>query len=290
MFNLEEKVKYVVIGDPVAHSLSPEMQNAGFEALGLGRCYGKLHVTKEAFSEFIKFARENLKGFNITVPHKQTIIPYLDSISHEAGLTGSVNTVIIKAGALHGCSTDGYGLENALREAFDFDLSGGKVLFTGCGGAVRATAFHFAARGAKALYFANRTLSKAKALSLKISGNYPDCECSCCALNDGEALKNFIARASVVVQGSSLGLKDSDPVPLNPALLADVCFYETIYKETPLLRAAGEAGLRTADGRTMLLHQGARSLELWTGRKAPLEKMRRALYAAIKQGLLSKIR
>ena len=283
MFNLTEKIKYVVIGDPIAHSLSPEMQNPGFEALGMGECYGKLHVTLEHFPEFVEFARKNLDGFNITVPHKQTIIPYLDSISHEAELTGSVNTVIIKSGKMHGESTDGFGLENALKEAFDFDLNGGKVLFIGCGGAVQATAFHFAAQGAKALYFANRTLSKAKDLSSKISENYPNCKCYCCALDNEESLKEFIAQASVVVQGSSLGLKDSDPMPINPALLKDVCFYDTIYKETPLLKAAGQAGLKTADGRTMLLHQGAKSLELWTGHKAPVEKMRQALYEAIEK-------
>lgn len=283
MFNLAEKIKYVVIGDPIAHSLSPEMQNPGFEALGMGECYGKLHVTLESFPEFVEFARKNLDGFNITVPHKQTIIPYLDSISHEAELTGSVNTVIIKSGKMHGESTDGFGLENALKEAFDFDLSGGKVLFIGCGGAVQATAFHFAAQGVKALYFANRTLSKAKDLSSKISENYPDCKCYCCALDDEESLKKFIAQVSVVVQGSSLGLKDSDPMPIKPELLKDVCFYDTIYKETPLLKAAGQAGLKTADGRTMLLHQGAKSLELWTGQEAPIETMRQALYDAMEK-------
>ncbi len=281
MFNLDEKIKYVVIGDPIAHSLSPEMQNPGIEALGLGKPYGKLHETAEILPEFVEFARKKLNGFNITVPHKQTIIPYLDSISHEAELTGSVNTVIIKSGKMHGESTDGWGLENALKEAFDFDLRGGKVLFIGCGGAVQATAFHFAAQGAKALFFANRTLSKAEDLSLKISTNYPECESCCCELNDDESLKIFIKQATVVVQGSSLGLKDSDPMPINPALLQDICFYDTIYKETPLLQAAGEAGLQTADGRTMLLHQGAKSLELWTGQKAPIEKMRQALYAAM---------
>ena len=283
MFNLAEKIKYVVIGDPVAHSLSPEMQNPGFEALGLGECYGKLHVTNETFSEFVDFARQRLDGFNITVPHKQTIIPYLDSISREASLADSVNTVIVKDGRMHGESTDGWGLENALKEAFDFKLDGGRILFIGCGGAVQATAFHFAAHGAAGLYFANRTLSKAEALSSKIIKNYPDCECCSCSLDDETGLKEFIKRVRVVVQGTSLGLKDSDPMPINPELLKDVCFYDTIYKETPLLQVAGRAGLKTADGRTMLLHQGAKSLELWTGKKAPVEKMRQALYEAIEK-------
>lgn len=283
MFTLDEKIKYVVIGDPVAHSLSPEMQNPGFETLGMGECYGKLHVTSETFPEFVDFARQRLDGFNITVPHKQTIIPYLDSISREASLAESVNTVILKDGRMHGESTDGWGLENALKEAFGFKLPGGRVLFIGCGGAVQATAFHFAAHGAAGLYFANRTLSKAEALGAKILKNYPECECCSCALDDGPGLEEFIKRAQVVVQGTSLGLKNSDPMPLNPELLKDVCFYDTIYKETPLLKAAERAGLKTADGRTMLLHQGAKSLELWTGKKAPIEKMRRALYEAMEK-------
>jgi shikimate dehydrogenase len=283
MFDLEKGIKYLVIGDPVAHSLSPEMQNAAFEALDLGRPYGKLRVKKDNFSEFVDFARKNLAGFNITVPHKQTIIPYLDSISAEAALTGSVNTVIIKSGKMHGESTDGYGLETALREAFDFRISGGKILFIGCGGAVQATAFHFAACGADTLYFANRTVEKAEALAAKINENYPGCECFCCAPDDEAILKGFIAQSAVAVQGTSLGLKEDDPMPVNPALLRNICFYDTIYKQTPLLKAAREAGLKTADGRTMLLHQGAKSFELWTGQTAPVEKMRQALYEAMER-------
>ncbi|MDD5597037.1 MAG: shikimate dehydrogenase [Victivallaceae bacterium] len=281
MFKLEKGIKYVVIGDPVAHSLSPEMQNAGFEALGLGRPYGKLRVGSDDFGEFVEFARKNLAGFNITVPHKQTIIPYLDSISDEAALTGSVNTVMIRSGGMHGESTDGYGLETALREAFDFTVDGGKILFIGCGGAVQATAFHFAGRGAAALYFANRTVEKAERLAAKISENYPRCECFCSAPDNEEILQGFIDRAAVAVQGTSLGLKENDPMPMNPALLRNICFYDTIYKQTPLLQAARNAGLKTADGRTMLLHQGAKSFELWTGQAAPVEKMRRALYRAM---------
>jgi shikimate dehydrogenase len=282
-FKLEPQIKYVVIGDPVAHSLSPQMQNAGFEALGLGRCYGKIHVTADNFPDFIDFAGQNLKGFNITVPHKNRIIPYLDSISPEASLAGSVNTVTIKDGLLHGCSTDGYGLESALGEAFDFKLSGGRILFIGCGGAVQAVAFHFAANGAEKLCFANRTLEKADKLARNIRENYPDCQCACCDISDNGKLKEFISNSTVAVQGTSLGLKPGDPLPIAPSLLenSSICFYDTIYKETPLLQAARKAGLRTADGRTMLLHQGAKSFELWTGEMPPLEKMRYALYSAI---------
>ncbi|MDD5698833.1 MAG: shikimate dehydrogenase [Victivallaceae bacterium] len=282
-FSLEQGIRYVVIGNPVAHSLSPEMQNAGFAALGMSERYGKLQVTAEEFPEFIAFARRNLAGFNITVPHKKRIIPYLDRITDPARRADSVNTVSVKSGKLCGSSTDGYGLETALREAFDFEPPGGKIAFIGCGGAVQAAAFHLAARGAAALYFANRTLGKAEILAARISENYPGCECRCCTLTAGETLKTFFSRSAVVIQGTSLGLKDEDPTPIDPAWLRGSDFYETIYRETPLLRAARQAGLRVADGRTMLLHQGAEAFALWTGRAAPLEAMRRALYAAIER-------
>ncbi|MDD5727214.1 MAG: shikimate dehydrogenase [Victivallales bacterium] len=283
MFEPDAQIKYVVIGDPIIHSLSPQMQNAGFAAAGLGNCYGKMRVAAADFAEFIDFARKNLSGFNITVPHKNRIIPYLDSIADEAALAGSVNTVIVKSGRLYGCSTDGCGLENALRETFGFALAGSRVLFIGCGGAVQALAFHFAAAGADELYFVNRTPAKAAALGQKISADYPACKCAFCGLDDDAGIKGFINSSTLMVQGTSLGLKSGDPLPVKPELLtgADLCFYDTIYQETPMLQAARAAGLRAADGRTMLLHQGVKSFELWTGLRAPVEEMRRALYQAM---------
>jgi shikimate dehydrogenase len=275
--------KYLVIGDPIEHSLSPEMQNAGFEALGLGRPYGKRRVTLEEFPEFVRFARENLKGFNITVPHKQTIIPYLDSISREAELARSVNTVTVKNGKLHGDSTDGYGLEAALKEAFGVEVKNGSFFFIGCGGAVQAVAFHFAARGAKRLMFANRTVAKAEALIDSLQDAFPNSDFACCSINDLGTVEDFIDIASVAVQGTSLGLKPDDLPPVPPELLRNICYYDTIYKRTPLLEAAAGKGLRTADGRSMLLHQGARSFEIWTEEDAPLDAMRSALYAAMER-------
>lgn len=279
--DLENNIIYLVIGDPIAHSLSPEMQNAAFESFNLGRPYSKLHVKTEDFPEFIRFARERLSGFNITVPHKKTVIPYLDSISKEAELGESVNTVTITNGKLHGDSTDGYGLAAALADAFGLQVKDGSFFFIGCGGAVQAAAFHFAAHGAVNLFFANRSIEKAAELTEKLKKTYPDGNYEFCGLSDHDRIKDFIGNSAAVIQGTSLGLKPDDQLPLPPELLRDICFFDTIYKDTPLLQYARHTGLKAADGRGMLLHQGARSFELWTGLSAPVEIMRQALEQAV---------
>jgi shikimate dehydrogenase len=277
----EESCEYAVIGDPVAHSLSPEMQNAGFSALGLGKPYGKFHVKIDEISDFVEFARENLRGFNITVPHKKNIIPFLDGISRPAELAESVNTVTVREGKLFGDSTDGYGLATALKESFGTQVKDAQLLFIGCGGAVQAVAFYFASIGASKLCFANRTVGKAEALATEIAKHYP-CQTKYCSPNDKEQLQEFINSSSVLIQGTSLGLKPDDPISFDPELLnCNIAVYDTIYKSTPLLNYAKEHGLSYADGRTMLLHQGVRSFEIWTGDKAPIEKMRTALELAM---------
>ena len=278
---LNSKFEYAVIGDPVAHSLSPEMQNAGFMELGLGSPYGKYHVKVDEIAAFSEFARENLHGFNITVPHKKNIIPFLDGISRPAELAESVNTVTVRDGKLFGESTDGFGLAAALHEAFGAEIKGGRFLFIGCGGAVQAVAFYFASIGASQLCFANRTVNKAEALAAGIADNY-SCTTHCCSPNDKKELQAFIDSSTVLIQGTSLGLKPDDPIPLDIALLNDeIAVYDTIYKPTALLRYAAAQGMNYADGRTMLLHQGARSFEIWTGHKAPTETMRNALEHAM---------
>ena len=280
----QNDIKYLVIGDPVAHSLSPQMHNAAFDALGLGCPYAKLQVKTGDFPEFTQFARARLSGFNITVPHKKTIIPYLDSISSEAALAESVNTVTVKGGRLHGDSTDGFGLASALADAFQLKVKGGSFFFIGCGGAVQAVAFHFAAIGAKNLFFANRSIEKVEELVNKLSSAFPAGHYEFCGLDNVEKIKLFIGNSEAAIQGTSLGLKPDDPMPIPPELLKNICVYDTIYKKTPLLQHAEAAGLKTADGRTMLLHQGAKSFEIWTGRQAPVEIMRHALEQAVIAG------
>ncbi len=271
---------YLVIGDPIAHSRSPQMQNAGLAALGIAEEYGKLHVKPAELADFVEYARFHLRGVNLTIPHKEPVIPLVDSISDQAKLAGSVNTLIIRDGRIAGDSTDGYGLEGAIREAFGHDPEKLALFFAGTGGAARAAAFHFAARGARALYFANRTVERAEALAAAVKAAFPAVEVGVAGLRDRTKFREFAAASRVLVQGTSCGLKDDDPAPFDFTWLDGMetldCF-DTIYRPTPFLAEARRRNLRAADGRWMLLHQGARSLELWTGRTAPVEAMRRAL-------------
>ncbi|MBO5760488.1 MAG: shikimate dehydrogenase [Lentisphaeria bacterium] len=282
--NREEKKYYAVIGYPVGHSLSPAMQNAAFEACGIDGEYTAIEVAPENVGSFAQKAKSSLAGFNITVPHKNAIIPFLDEAEKLASLQGSINTVINRNGRLYGTSTDGYGLEAALKESFSFEIKKNSVTFIGCGGVVKALAFHFASCGVKNIFLLNRTLSTAQTLCDAVRGEFPSVECACAPLSDEEAISEFFNESALAVQCTSLGLKSDDPSPVNPALLPkDILFFDTIYKKTPLLQYAEENHIKNANGLGMLLHQGARSFFLWTGREAPLEEMRKALYEAFYQ-------
>ena len=268
--------KYVVIGDPVAHSRSPGMQNAAFAVHGLGRPYDRMLVKAEAFDEFVRFARQELDGFNLTVPHKSLIIPYLKTIAPAAAAAGSVNTVTVKDGEFHGDSTDGYGLEMALKRNFGITPAGKRFVFAGCGGAAHATAFHLAEQGAKSIFLANRTVSKAVELAAKIKEFSPEVEVETAAIDDVSRLRGFFSNVDVLIQATSLGLRESDPPPFPLELLEvnrDLCIYDTIYHKTPIQKRAEELGLKCADGMWMLIYQGARSFEIWTGKEAPVEEM-----------------
>lgn len=278
---MDGKLHFAVIGDPIAHSLSPAMQNAGLAALGIDADYVAVHVKADDLPDFVERARSELRGFNITVPHKGAIIPFLDEISEGAKLAGSVNTVSIVNRRLIGDSTDGYGLESALSESFGLDIRGSSVCFLGCGGAVQAVAFHFAAHGANRIFFLNRTAQTAQDIAARIQKSFPSTRTFAASITDLAAAVDFLNSSKVAIQGTSLGLKPDDPPPVPPELLPEgICFYETIYKRTRLLEAAQGSGIHCANGLSMLLHQGAKSLSIWTERPAPVEAMRKALYKA----------
>lgn len=273
-------IKFAVIGDPIAHSLSPAMQNAALKELDPEAEYIAAHVKADGLKDFTECARRELKGFNITVPHKGAIIPFLDEISREARVAESVNTVTVESGRLYGDTTDGYGLEQALAEAFDFHVPNGRIAFIGCGGAAHAAAVWFASRGADELFLLNRTVTTAESLAEKIRREYGT-TVHTCGLAEAEKISTFLKNADVAIQCTSLGLKPEDPAPFDLALLPDsIRVYDTIYKKTPIVRECKRRGIPCANGLAMLLHQGARSLEIWTRRKAPVETMRKALEKA----------
>lgn len=274
----QKKYDYLVIGDPVAHSRSPQMQNAAFEEAGLGRPYGKLRVDPARMAEFAEFARQNLKGVNLTVPHKQVIIPFVDELSPQAAACQSVNTLKIENGKLYGFSTDGAGITGAVKENFGLDLGGLRVLMLGAGGAATAIAFELGWQKSASVVIANRSVEKARSLVEKVSHVSPETALKAIALTDREALAEAVENSDLLLQVTSLGLHDDDPAPMDLELLKlnpSLRVFDAIYRPTPLLKRAVELGLPAADGREMLIWQGAASFEIWTGRKASIEAMRR---------------
>ena len=281
MFTLEnENIKYAVIGDPVAHSVSPAMQNAAFMAAGLAERYGKYHVKPDKLPEFVEFARKNLLGFNATVPHKSALIPLLDEISPAAAAAKSVNTVINRDGRLYGDSTDGYGLETALFEAFQLNIKGSTIVMLGAGGAAQATAFEFVSRNAGKLVIVNRTKSKAEALAGQLAGK--GTLLTALGNDENSQIAAAAAEADVVIQATSAGLRADDAPPVELELLKNAkAVFDMIYHPTKVQLFARQHNIPCADGRGMLLHQGAKSFSLWTNSPAAVAAMRAALDNAL---------
>ena len=274
--------RYGVMGWPVAHSKSPVMHKAAFAATGIDADYDLIPCPPEAFDARIpQLVSEGYRGWNCTVPHKNAILKHLDEIDPEARLAGSVNTVkVLPDGRLSGFSTDGYGLRMALQEELGFSCDGASILFVGAGGAASAVALHFALAGAARISIANRSLDKAEAICAAIVASGANCRSQ--ALSPHSLTRDLVGEHDLVIQCTSLGLKPDDPMPMDPGLLAPyqlVC--DMIYGLTPFRRAATALGCATCDGRGMLLHQGARAWEIWTGQPAPLEVMREALKKAL---------
>ena len=268
---------FAVIGDPIGHSRSPLMHNAAFRALGIDADYTAIHVTREGLPDFLKSARTTLNGFNITVPHKNAVIPFLDGITPRAALAGSVNTVSVRDGKLFGDTTDGTGLERAVLEVFRLPLKGANVCILGCGGVVRALVFHLSDAGCARIRILNRTAEKAALLTDEVRTHAPALDCGFAALDDLPAVKAAFEGTDLVLQCTSLGLRDGDGSPVDPALIpSSACLFDTIYRETEILVRCRERGLRVSGGLPMLVHQGAESFRIWTGREAPVDVMRAA--------------
>ncbi len=268
--------RYGIIGWPVEHSLSPAMHNAAFAALKIDACYDRYPVSPDDLPEQVSVFRESLSGWNVTVPHKQAIIPLIDVVDPVAEAAHSVNTVVNRDGLLYGYSTDGYGLQLAVEEAFGIDIKGKHVLFVGAGGAVQAAAVQFAEAGALAISVVNRTVEKAEAVVARVSKIAPDVEVKVFPLND---LPADMSSIDIIIQGTSVELKEGRELSFDFSGFKRECVcMDMIYnRKTPFLNKAGKHGMRIAGGEDMLLYQGAKSFELWTEQNAPVAVMRQAL-------------
>ena len=265
-------IEYMVIGNPAKHSLSPVMQNAAFEIIGEGAVYGCKELEQTELAAFAAFAADNLKGFNITAPYKREIMRFCRGIDAEALEADSVNTVKVVDGALYGYSTDGYGLVKALECELGIDIPKAGIVIVGAGGAASAAAIALKHYGAERIVIANRSFDKAEKLAAKVNG-------MAVALEDKKGLLPLLASAAVVINSTSLGLRAGDPTPLDHnELEACHAVFDMVYLPTELQRNCVEFGIPVANGLAMLLYQGAKAFEIWTGKPAPVEAMRKALY------------
>ncbi len=268
---------YGVIGDPIEHSLSPVIHNAAFEALGLENVFLAFRVKPAEIGNAVNGMRAlGIHGLNVTMPHKTTVIPHLDEVDKTARFLNAVNTIHNKNGKLWGCNTDGVGALKALRDN-GVDPKGKKVLLLGAGGASRAIAYTIA-HEADELVILNRTVKPAKELARQLRQLLPK-KISAEALSI-ETIEDNLMDSEVLINATSIGMKPNvNETPVNPKWLrTNLAVMDIVYNplETKLAKIAKEAGAKVVSGVEMLIYQGAASFEIWTGKSAPIQVMRKA--------------
>lgn len=278
-----------IFGDPVCQSLSPAMHNAAFKALGLDNVYVPFHVSSKepgALKNAIEAIRAlGIKGVNITIPHKVAAMEFLDEVSPDAREAGSVNTVINRNGRLYGCNTDGEGFLTGIKKETGFNPRGKNIIIIGAGGAARSIIFSLLKKNAGCVVVANRTEARAEALARGFQKTFKRARLAPAGL-DAKALEGLAHSADLVVNTTSIGMMGRGSVgfPVHmlkkKAIVADIVYRPL---ETAFLKRAKKLGLRTHNGLSMLVAQGALTFKLWTGRDAPEDAMRRAALKALRQ-------
>jgi len=281
-------IRLSVFGDPVAHSKSPAMHNAALAACGIDAQYVRLRIRPDELPGAVRaLVENNFIGTNVTIPHKVAMLSLMDEVDENARKIGTVNTVLVDGDKLRGFNTDGPGIVRAVRSEFSVDLRDLRVMLLGAGGgAGRAIAMQCGFENCERLVLVNRTFEKAKALADELEPLFKGTRLIGPVARleaipwDEQQLAFQLQHTDLVINATSIGMKLSDPSPLPASILTPaLMIYDTIYTaaRTPLIRAADEVGARSANGLSMLLHQGALSFEIWFNREAPVEAMRAAL-------------
>ncbi|MEY2555817.1 MAG: shikimate dehydrogenase [Verrucomicrobiota bacterium] len=285
--DVDPPIRLGIFGDPVEHSLSPQMQNAALKHCKIDLQYARFQISPNDLRAAIELLRKlEFVGVNLTIPHKIAALDLLDVAEENVKRIGAVNVIKVEAGKLHGFNTDGRGFGRAIREEFSVDLRDLRVMILGAGGAARAIALQCAKENSERLVIANRSFEKAQKLADELRDFFagpkvlgPVARLQAIALEE-TAIRFQIANVDLVVNATPVGLNRGDPSPIPARLLAPhVMVYDTIYsvERTPFVSAAIEAGARASNGLSMLLHQGALAFEIWFQREAPIEIMRKAI-------------
>lgn len=275
-----------LLGSPVAHSISPMMHNTSFQKLGLDYVYLCFDVGEEKLGNVVKAFRDmNVYGFNLTMPNKEAVIPYLDDLSLAAQLVGAVNTVKNDNGRLIGYNTDGTGFMKSVREA-DCEIAGKEMTLLGAGGAACAIAAQAAIDGVKKLHLVSRlgrSWEKAGRLVERINKG-TGCQADLTDLADTKALRSLLASSTLLTNATSVGMAPntdaspiSDPSLLHPELTVSDVIYNP--RETRLLAEARARGCKTFNGMYMLLYQGEEAFRIWTGQEMPTQLIKEKYFS-----------
>ncbi|MDQ3328051.1 MAG: shikimate dehydrogenase [Chloroflexota bacterium] len=284
-----------VIGYPIRHSISPAFQQAALDHLAIPARYERYEVHPETLPAFIANVRgEEWLGINVTIPHKQTIIPLLDGIESRSRQISSVNTILRGAGdRLHGCTTDSAGFLRALRES-GFRCAGARAVVLGTGGSARAIVTALLDAGADSIHVIGRSAARAADLVaslLPLHARREQSATDAAALHwsqwDPQGMAALLRAADLLVNTTPIGMRgggrDGESPVSADALHLDLTVFDAVYNpiNTPLLRLSQAAGAQTVSGLDMLVYQGAESFRLWTGQDAPIEIMMRTARAAL---------
>lgn len=263
-----------IFGYPIEHTLSPLMHNSAFRKMNLDICYVAFRVSPEALSYAVQSIRSlDLLGVNITIPHKEKVMTLLDKVNEEAAFIGAVNTITNDDGTLTGYNTDGKGFMSSLAEE-DISVDKKDICIIGAGGASRAISYYLSEKASKiTLYDIDKLKAERLATDLnKIRDNV-------FVFDD---IRNM-GKPDIIINASPLGLKQDDPLPLDPSYIdSDMIICDLVYKETRLIQEAENKNAKTMNGLGMLLWQGVLASELWTGKKPPVDIMRDVLMSNIK--------
>ncbi|MCM8803495.1 MAG: shikimate dehydrogenase [Candidatus Omnitrophica bacterium] len=274
-----------VFGYPVNHSLSPIFQNAAFDYLKLDYVYIPLEVKPEN----LKIAVESIKifnwiGVNVTIPHKKEVIKYLDELDESSEILSVVNTIHNIDGKLKGYTTDGDGFIRSLKEDGKFNIKNKNVFIIGAGGSSYAICGALIKERVKSIFITNRTYENARKLKehLKKKLNFKNIEIiEFEKRNDRKIWENI----DLLINTTSVGMKENDPLLIEKINIEKVQFvYDIVYnRKTELLKSAEYLKISNLDGISMLVYQGAISFEIWTGKKAPVDIMKKAICEKIKK-------
>ncbi|MBI5191553.1 MAG: shikimate dehydrogenase [Nitrospirae bacterium] len=267
-----------IFGDPVEHTKSPAMHNAAFEALDMDNAYVPFHIRPEGLGAAVNGLRAlGFAGSNITVPHKERVMEFLDSVDPEAKKMGAVNTIVNRDGRLTGYNTDGRGFVMSLKLDAGFDPDKKRVFVCGAGGASRGIGTALAMAGARRVYFYDIDEARRDRLVMDVNSGAGR-EAARPSILDPD----FIRGADLVVNATPLGMHESDPLPMpKESFRPGQVVYDIVYNpaRTKTIEAAETAGARTANGLGMLLYQGVLAFEHWFAKTPPVDVMRAALLA-----------